>query len=227
MFGRKMTTFDDWRQTEEGDEESSLVERAKEIRDLIEKDHVLVKENIEKSQESQKKSQNNRTRIEVKRLPIGTKVYVRTRGIGEKLRPKYEGPFTVVEHAGEGNYILENILGERMFDKYPLDRLKVVPNTDEKDFYEVEKVISHKGAKGKEKYLVKWKNYSEKHNTWEPAENFNDKKLLRKYWENMNNSNSVKKKRKFNINLMTVLILMLLLPLALGENITITDRIYL
>lgn len=93
MFGRKMTTFDDWRQTEEGDEESSLVERAKEIRDLIEKDHVLVKENIDKSQESY-------SRIEVKRLPIETKVYVKAKGIGEKLRPKYEGPFTVVEHAG-------------------------------------------------------------------------------------------------------------------------------
>ena len=37
----------------------------------------------------------NRTRIEAKRLPIGTK------GIGEKLRPKYEGPFTVIEYAGE------------------------------------------------------------------------------------------------------------------------------
>ena len=61
-----------------------------------------------------------------------------------------------------------------MFEKYPLERLKVVPSTDKKDYYEVEKVISHKGAKRKEKYLMKWKNYSEKHNY---------KKILAKYKE--------------------------------------------
>lgn len=228
MFGRKMTTFEDWRQAEDGNEESSLVERAKEIKDLIEKDHVKAKEKVVKSQESQVKSQNKRSRIEVERLPIGTKVYVGNREIGEKLRPKYEGPFTVVEHAGEGNYILENILGEKMFDKYPLERLKVVPNEkEEEEYYTVEKIISHKGAKGKEKYFVKWKNYADKHNTWEPAENFHDKKLLRKYWESINKSSNAKKKKKININLMTVVIIMLLLPLALGENITMTDRIYL
>ena len=40
-----------------------------------------------------------------------------------------------------------------------------------KDVYELEKVITQRLAKGVTQYQVKWKNYENKHNTWEPIEN--------------------------------------------------------
>ena len=69
------------------------------------------------------KHQNNSHRIQKERLPIGASVYVLVKGIHNKLEPKYRGPFKIIEYAGEGNYILENILKERMADTYPLQRL--------------------------------------------------------------------------------------------------------
>ena len=57
-------------------------------------------------------------------LPIGTKVYVRTEGINDKLYPRFRGPFTVVDYTEFGNYVIENLMRERMSDSYPLQRLK-------------------------------------------------------------------------------------------------------
>jgi len=44
---------------------------------------------------------------------------------------------------------------------------------DDDEFYEVEAILGRKYNKRKRnyKYLVKWKNYSEDDNTWEPEEN--------------------------------------------------------
>ncbi|EPB88450.1 hypothetical protein HMPREF1544_04685 [Mucor circinelloides 1006PhL] len=53
--------------------------------------------------------------------------------------------------------------------------------------YEVERVESHqitgKGKRAKLQYLVKWKNYPDSDNTWEPAEAVeNAKQLVDEYW---------------------------------------------
>jgi hypothetical protein len=38
--------------------------------------------------------------------------------------------------------------------------------------YEIEKIVrERKDDDGEVYYLIKWKNYSSSHNTWEPAEN--------------------------------------------------------
>jgi hypothetical protein len=42
--------------------------------------------------------------------------------------------------------------------------------------YEVEDVINSRRHKGKLQYLVKWKGYTAKHNTWEPKENLGNAK---------------------------------------------------
>ena len=46
-------------------------------------------------------------------------------GINDKLHPKYRGPFTVVEHTKNGNYIVEDALKRRLTDSFPLQRLKI------------------------------------------------------------------------------------------------------
>ena len=216
MFARRMNTFDNWTNTSDGDDEKSLSQRTKEIKKLIEGDIVEAKENIEKSQASQIKTQDDNHRIQREKLPIGAKVYVKVEGIKNKLEPKYRGPFTIIDYR-EKNYILENILKERMSDAYPLQRLKLVPNNPEEEpFYEVDKILQHKGETGKEKYLVSWKNFSAKHNSWEPAENFHDKKILREYWK--------KFKSASKINTLTILMILLFLPLTLAKDIKVVDQ---
>ncbi|KAL5258882.1 hypothetical protein ACHWQZ_G009369 [Mnemiopsis leidyi] len=44
--------------------------------------------------------------------------------------------------------------------------------------YTVEKILKKRKRQGSTEYLVKWKNYTTKWNTWEPEENILDKQLI-------------------------------------------------
>lgn len=58
-------------------------------------------------------------------------------------------------------------------------------------FYEVEKIKGSKTIKKQKYYLVKWKGYSEKENTWEPQRNFStNPKIIEEY------ENEIKNKEK-------------------------------
>jgi hypothetical protein len=50
--------------------------------------------------------------------------------------------------------------------------------------YEVEKVLGHRtyGWWKKKQYLIKWKGYSEAHNSWEPEKNVNTLDLVKEYY---------------------------------------------
>lgn len=54
-------------------------------------------------------------------------------------------------------------------------------DSDNDSDYEVEKLIGHKRKRDGMHYLVRWKNYSAKHDTWEPADNLNCPEILEKY----------------------------------------------
>ena len=43
--------------------------------------------------------------------------------------------------------------------------------TEKPEVFKIEKLLCRKKIKGKEFYLVKWQNYPEKFNSYEPAEN--------------------------------------------------------
>ena len=47
--------------------------------------------------------------------------------------------------------------------------------------YAAETILDKKRMKGRVKYLVKWKNYDETNNTWEPLEHILDKGLIVAY----------------------------------------------
>lgn len=53
--------------------------------------------------------------------------------------------------------------------------------SDDDNVYEVEKLLNHKVQNGVRFYLVRWKGYSEKHDTWEKESNLNCPKMLYAY----------------------------------------------
>ncbi|KAG1141336.1 hypothetical protein G6F37_008221 [Rhizopus arrhizus] len=61
------------------------------------------------------------------------------------------------------------------------------PRKAEPEEYEVERIVEHRvigKTKKKIEYFIKWKGYSTKHNTWEPASAFfNAKSIVQKYWD--------------------------------------------
>ena len=52
----------------------------------------------------------------------------------------------------------------------PWDPIKTDSESEEEE-YEVEKIVAARFVKKKRQYLVKWVNYAEEWNTWEPIEN--------------------------------------------------------
>ena len=77
------------------------------------------------------------------------------------------------------------------------------------DEYFVEKILSKKRVKGKILYQVRWENYSEEHDTWEPAENLSNCKNMIEEFEKREEEKreiqkheveeSLNKKRKRNL----------------------------
>ena len=89
---------EDWRSTPGEDEDSALVARSIEIRNMHENIRPQALKNIEKAQVQQKKSQDNRSKqIIPDKLEIGTTVILRTEGMNPKLTQKYTGPYTIVD----------------------------------------------------------------------------------------------------------------------------------
>ena len=232
MFGRKMTKFEDWSDTSEGDPIDSLTERSKEIRNLIEIDYVKALENIVNSQDIQKTSQNKKNNVVDIPLKIGTKVYVKRMGILPKLDPRYLGPYKIVEITKNNNYILENVLKEKMEDTYPLSRLKVMKDPREEnsndEFYEIKKILDHRKEHDHSfKYLVRWKGFSEDYDTWEPVENFQDNKIIRNYWKSIKNKHSDKTyKLNFSNTILIIFIFFFLFASVVGNRVDIFDQIY-
>ena len=192
MFGRKMNTFSDWRSNGESNATLELENRAREIQQLVEHDHASARDNIGKSQEAQRKSQNTQHRVTLDVLPIGTKVYVSTTGMHDKLYPKYRGPYTVVEHTPGGNYIVENRLKERLSDSLPLQRLKVIKEgastaaiqPSQPLFVRVEHIVKAKQeANGDYLYLVKYHGYPESENEWISKNDFTDIDMINNFWK--------------------------------------------
>lgn len=119
-------------------------------------------------------------------IPVGTHVIVRLQHRPNKLAPLYEGPYTVIRRNQGGSYELKDEQNELMHRNYVPSELKVV-NVDEsklEDTYEeVESIRDHRGKPGNREYLIKWKGYGERGNTWHKAADFTDPNLIQKYWD--------------------------------------------
>lgn len=71
--------------------------------------------------------------------------------------------------------------GEQIIEK-EIDRNRDAATDTDDDVYEVEKIVSHKIRYGKEMFLVRWKGFESKHDTWERKDNLNCPQLLKKYY---------------------------------------------
>ena len=119
-------------------------------------------------------------------FPDGAKVMSLDPIKGDKLTPRYEGPFTVVKRTSHGSYILKDGTGKTLNRHYAPSQLKLVlDDFEETETYEVEKILEHResatSARAYE-YLVKWKGYSDDDNTWEPEDHFIERRCITDYW---------------------------------------------
>lgn len=123
-------------------------------------------------------------------FPDGAKVMSLDPIKGNKLTPRYEGPFTVVQRSSHGSYILKDGTGAVLTRHFAPSQLKLVlDDFEDTKTYEVEKVLDHRlGPDGPNdyEYFVKWKGFSHDHNSWEPVDHFFERLCISEYWAEFN-----------------------------------------
>uniref|UniRef100_A0A182Y2E4 Uncharacterized protein n=1 Tax=Anopheles stephensi TaxID=30069 RepID=A0A182Y2E4_ANOST len=62
--------------------------------------------------------------------------------------------------------------------------------------YAAEKIMRKRVRSGKAEYQVKWKGWSQRHNTWEPEENILDQRLIEMYERSVRGPSTPKRRRK-------------------------------
>lgn len=133
------------------------------------------------------------------------------KGMKEKLKPRWLGPYPVKEQVSDSHYEIElPPTLSRIHPRFHRERLKEYkdpkenfpsrtvaerpPANEETGEFEAEQIIDKRIRHKRVEYLVRWKGYQEQDNTWEPAEELgNCRRLIREYERVKESGGDVKK----------------------------------
>jgi len=186
MFGRSMNHFGDWKNDEQCDTVSNLFTRSMELQQLLQLFQPAAIANIVGHHPAQIKAQESQHTIVTTVLTPGTTVFLKIEGLLGKLEPRFRGPYTIHSQLKNGNYKIKNVLGTVLKTVYPLHKFKVVvPQDDDTPHQEVEKILTHRynNEEKSYEYFVKWKDFDEDENSWEPESSFDTLDIINKYWK--------------------------------------------
>jgi len=114
-----------------------------------------------------------------------------------KLRPKHYGPFKIIEILGPTTYCLELLAQWKIHNAFHGSLLLPYYETKEhgcnfpepapdliegQPEWEVEEILDSRRYRRKLQYLIRWKGYSDAHNSWEPKEAVNAPVLLTAFY---------------------------------------------
>ena len=114
-----------------------------------------------------------------------------------KLRPKHYGPFKVIEVLGPTTYHLELLAQWKIHNVFHGSLLLPYYKTKEhgcnfpepapdliegQPEWEVKEILDSRRYRCKLQYLIRWKGYSDAHNSWEPKEDVNIPVLLTAFY---------------------------------------------
>lgn len=142
-------------------------------------------------------------RIETPEYKVGDKVYldlsdIKTDRPSKKLSHKRDGPFEITKVVSPNAYKLKlpkrynklhpvfNVSKLRRYTPPQIEGQRSKPpppiQVEGEPQYEVEEILNSKLERGKLYYLIKWKGYTDEHNTWEPEDNVDRaKRLVRQF----------------------------------------------
>ena len=106
-----------------------------------------------------------------------------------KWMPRFEVPYTVHCVTHNGTSVLCDQQGSLLAGNVTRDMLKPakVNLGNPLDVFEVETILAHREINGNILYLIRWKEMSSEHDSWEPVENIFDEGCIRHYWSRRGN----------------------------------------
>ncbi|HVW99438.1 MAG TPA: DDE-type integrase/transposase/recombinase, partial [Candidatus Babeliaceae bacterium] len=138
---------------------------------------------------------SNRRLLLSSSFPVGSTVMIIDPHRQNKFEPKYIGPYFITRRSHGGAYVLKYPNGDILDRKVPPDQIKLISKSkrdidSSRPIYFVEKILKHRGSPENYEYLVKWKDFTDEENTWEPATSFLDHNIIRDYWKSINQPTS-------------------------------------
>jgi hypothetical protein len=129
FFARPFNGFQSWDQTTRSENLEQLVERR--LAKFTDLHEVIYPAIAKKTSESRSKRNTdfNETNKILEPIAPGTRVMVKDDTRASKWEPAYEGPLTVVRQTTGGNYVLRDLTGEEVSQRYTIDKLKPIDGT--------------------------------------------------------------------------------------------------
>lgn len=138
--------------------------------------HECLKDSLEQK-EAQRKAAHDRTYQTTVRFAVNDRVLLLQPGRVSKMEMPYIGPYRIVSGPDERDrYVLRDLNGRR-FNEFHVGKLKFWPLGDniEDGYYEVDHIRDSRAARGGQReYLVRWKGYSKKYDSWQTYDDLND-----------------------------------------------------
>ena len=161
--------------------------------------YPAVRERTSEVQAQQRKALDSTRRIidPSKTFKTQNLVFIENLTRTEKAEPRYIGPFRIVGISGNSYYLYDDGKDELYPHTVKVDQLKFYAASKDDLIdgkpaeYSLEKILDHKiDSDGKDLYLIKWKDFSIKDSTWEPAEHILSNKWIEEFWEKRNASSN-------------------------------------
>ena len=172
----------------------------RDLRRRLQRVWEVIKEKLKKTADQMiARSSSSRSALE---FDSGDKVYLskkRGRGQLSKQEALYSGPYPIKKKLGKSTYVLggtpvavpalQNVRHLRPYSPSPqqfegrAQRVADTPADDQGDYWEVEKIVDHRGVGRHRRYLVKWKGSSDPEDWLPPGNLSNCQELLKEYLE--------------------------------------------
>ena len=108
-----------------------------------------------------------------------------------KSEPAWEGPYFVIKRNRGGAYVLRDSANSVLPRPTPVSQLRLVSHESaiNPDSFEVDHIVMHRNRRnGPREYLIRWKGYDPKYDSWVDEADINTLKCITDYWKNKTTS---------------------------------------
>ena len=180
----------------EAERQDTAAARAKILGEELDEMRQHIQKHTEKMQRAMKEQHDRGRTPAGPELDVGQKVLLEVKrplfaGGSEKLHERWQGPYEVVEKVGELNRKVRGVNNAEDCQMVHVERLKPFLEREDEDSsndqemedgeFEVEEILQERETDGKKEYLVRWKGFTQRSNSWAREADMHADELLSRF----------------------------------------------